>query len=200
MSAFPSPTPDGGSSGLPWSACIATAVAILSLQALALLGLGQPPVCQCGYVKFWHGVVSSPENSQHLTDWYTHTHVIHGLVWYLLLWLVAPRMPIGLRLVLAIGIEATWEVMENTPFIINRYRQSALAQGYFGDSIINSIVDTLATALGFLLARLLPVWIIIALAITLELFAAYMIRDNLALNIVQLVYPTETVSRWQTGE
>jgi len=172
---------------------------ILALQALILLAMGQPPICECGYVKLWHGVISSPENSQHLTDWYSYTHVLHGIAFYLILWLAAPGLPIGLRFALALGLEAGWEIFENTPFIIDRYRQSALAQGYFGDSVINSVSDTLATAFGFGLARVLPVWSIVALVIAAELFSAYMIRDNLVLNILQLVFPSEAISNWQVG-
>lgn len=179
--------------------CLPVAAGLVALQALALLAMGHPLICTCGYIKLWHGIVSSSENSQHVTDWYTYTHVIHGFGFYLLLWLIAPRMHFGLRLVLAVGLEGGWEVIENTPFIIERYRQSALAQGYFGDSIINSTFDTLATALGFFLARILPIWSVIAFAIALELFLGYMIRDNLTLNIIQLIYPSDVISNWQAA-
>ena len=171
----------------------------ITLQAVALLAMGQPLICPCGYVKLWHGVVISPENSQHITDWYTHTHIIHGIGFYLLLWLIVPRLPMGMRFTLAIGLEVGWEIFENTPFIIDRYRQSALAQGYFGDSVINSVFDAIATALGFILARILPVWSAVALAIVMELLAGYMIRDNLMLNIIQLFHPNDTISNWQSG-
>jgi hypothetical protein len=123
--------------------------------------------------------------------------VIHGFALYLLLWLIAPQMPIGQRLALAIGIEAAWEVIENTPFVMDRYRQSALARGYFGDSIINSVFDTVAAAVGFVLARGLPVWLSITMIAASELFLAYMIRDNLLLNIIQLIYPNDWISNWQ---
>jgi hypothetical protein len=171
--------------------------ALIALQALVLLALGQPAICECGYVKLWHGIVSSSENSQQLTDWYTYSHVIHGIAFYLILWLAAPAIPVGLRFVLALGLETGWEILENTPFIINRYRQSALALGYFGDSVVNSVFDTLAAALGFGVARILPVWAIAALVLGAELFSAYMIRDNLLLNIMQLIHPTEAISDWQ---
>lgn len=186
-----------GSVSLPQFAAIA--VGFIAIQALTLFAMGHPPICACGYVKLWHGVVISSENSQHLTDWYTFSHVIHGFGFYLLLWLIAPNAPIGLRFVAAIGLEVGWEIVENTPLIMDRYRESALAQGYFGDSIINSVFDTLAAALGFMLARKLPVWLIIVLAIAMEVFVGYMIRDNLTLNIIQLIHPTDAISRWQTG-
>ncbi len=179
---------------------LAIAAVIVALQGAVILALGHPLICTCGTIELWHGNAAGPQTSQHVTDWYSFSHVIHGFLFYLLLWLIAPRAPIGLRLVLAVGIEAGWEVLENTPLLMERYRQGALARGYFGDSVLNSVADTFAMAFGFLLARLLPVWTTVALALGMELFTLTMIRDNLALNIIQLVYPTETISRWQTGE
>ena len=184
---------------IPFSAYVLISAAFILLQALVLLAMGQPPICVCGYVELWHEAISDLGTSQHLTDWYTYTHVIHGFGFYFLLWFIAPRMPFGCRLAIAVGLEAGWEIMENTPFIIDRYRQSALANGYFGDSIINSVFDTFAAAIGFVLARLLPVWTSVALVVAMELFAAYMIHDNLTLNIIQLVYPNDAISRWQAG-
>ena len=194
-----SQVPVAGSDGQRLLVLLLAVAAIVALQALALFAMGQPPICACGTIKLWHGLVSSAENSQQLTDWYTYSHVIHGLIFYFLLWLVVPGVPFGVRFLLAIGIEASWEVFENTPFIINRYRQSALALGYVGDSVINSVFDTLAAVVGVALARILPVWSTIALVIATELSLAYAIRDNLTLNIVQLIYPFEAISRWQIG-
>jgi hypothetical protein len=173
---------------------------VVMLQATILLAMGQPPICTCGFVKLWHGNVLSSENSQHLSDWYTFSHVIHGFGFYLLLWVIAPRTSVGLRLVLAIGLEAGWEVLENTPMIIDRYRQGALARGYVGDSVINSVGDTLAMAFGFFLARTLPVWVTVALTVVMELFVGFVIRDNLTLNIIQLLNPSEAISQWQSGK
>jgi len=173
--------------------------AIIASQALALLAMGQPPICACGDVRFWGGIASGPEISQQLTDWYTYSHVLHGFAFYFALWFVAPRVPVTIRFILALGLEVGWEIFENTPFIIERYRQSALAQGYFGDSIINSLGDALASAFGFLVARTLPVWGTVVLAISIELFLAAMIRDNLTLNVIQLIHPFEAISRGQTG-
>lgn len=189
----------GRNSGIPaWAPAAAIAI-ILTSQIVALAALGQPTWCECGYVKLWHGVVMSSENSQHLTDWYTFSHVIHGSAFYLLLWLIVPGIPFGMRLAIAFGLEAAWEVFENTPFVIDRYRQSALAQGYFGDSVINSVVDSLAAGVGVILARTLPILGTVALLISFELFVGAAIRDNLVLNIVQLIYPSDLVSRWQSG-
>lgn len=174
-------------------------VLILAVQAIVLFLFGQPAICECGYVKLWEGVVLGSGNSQHLTDWYTFSHVIHGFIFYLALWYFFPRMSIATRLVLALGIEAGWEIVENTPWLIEHYRQQALAQGYVGDSIINSLMDTLAEVLGFLLAWRLPVLVIVALAVGLELFVGFSIRDNLFLNILGFFYQFDFISEWQSG-
>lgn len=141
----------------------------------------------------------SSGNSQHLTDWYTFSHIIHGFLFYLLLWLVFPKMPVSKRLLIAMGIEIGWEILENTPMVINHYRQQALAQGYTGDSIINSVVDTLAMMAGFFMARKWPVWSIVAIGLGMELFVGMMIRDNLTLNVLNLIHIFPAVSRWQAG-
>ncbi len=179
--------------------CLLIAAALVVAQALVLYAFGQPPICRCGYVKFWHGVVLSPENSQHLTDWYSFTHVIHGFLFYFLFSLVAPRAPVILRFMLAVGVEASWEILENSPLIIERYRRTALAQGYTGDSIINSVADTLTMSFGFLLARKLPVALTVGLAVASELIVGAVIHDNLTLNVIQLIHPFEAISRWQAG-
>ena len=172
---------------------------LVVLQALVLLAMGQPPICTCGYVKLWHGVVLSDENSQQIADWYTFSHIIHGIAFYFILWLIAPKSSVWLRFAIAITVEVGWEILENTPMIIDRYRETALAQGYFGDSVINSIFDTLAAAFGFFIARTFPVRLTVALVVALEVFVGYMIRDNLTLNIIQLLSPSEAISRWQAG-
>lgn len=172
---------------------------LLAVQALVLYLFGQPAICECGYVKLWEGVVLGSGNSQHLTDWYTFSHIIHGLIFYWVLTLVAPRLSLGARLLLALGAEVTWEIVENTPWLIEHYRQQALAQGYVGDSIINSLMDTLAEVLGFLLARRLPVLAIVLLGIGLELFVGFSIRDNLFLNVLGFFYQPEFISVWQKG-
>lgn len=172
---------------------------LMALQAVVLYAFGQPAICTCGVVRLWAGTVLGPENSQQLIDWYSFTHVLHGIGFYFLLWLIAPRTPVMLRLTLAVGLEVGWEILENTPFIIERYRQQALAQGYVGDSILNSLSDTVVAIFGFGLARLLPVWGSVAVVVGLELFVGVMIHDNLTLNIIQLIYPIPALSQWQAG-
>ena len=178
-----------------WSAVAAIVVTAAAIE----LAMGRLAICRCGSVKLWHGVVASSENSQHFTDTYTFTHVLHGLGFYFLLWLVLRRLDAGMRFLMAVGLEAAWEVVENTPFIIDRYRAATISLDYYGDSVINSSGDIAAMMAGFWIARKAPVWVSIVAFIAVEVTLAVAIRDNLSLNILMLIHPFEAVKKWQLG-
>jgi hypothetical protein len=184
---------------LPKSVWVAILIGMVAVTAAILLSMGRVPICTCGTVKLWHGVVNSAENSQHLTDWYTPSHIIHGVLFYGALHLLFPRAGLLPRLAIATVVEAAWEITENTNMVISRYREATIALDYFGDSVINSVSDILAMWLGFFLASRLPAWATVVMVLVFEIGVGWMIRDNLALNVLMLVWPLESVKAWQGG-
>ena len=181
---------------------IAPALVVTGLvlfTAAWLLWIGREPICKCGYIKLWHGQVVSSENSQHLSDWYTPSHILHGILFYGALWLVARRLAFGWRLAIATAIEAAWEIVENSDAIIERYRAVTISLDYYGDSVLNSVADILAMMFGFWLASRLPIWASVALIVLAEAMTMWLIRDGLALNILMLAYPLDAVSTWQAA-
>ena len=170
---------------------------MFAVQGLALAAMGHPWICKCGTVKLWHGEVFSAENSQHLTDWYTFGHINHGLLFFGLFWLIARSRGLDWRL-LAVGVTGLlWEVGENTDLVINRFREVTISLDYYGDSVINSVADSVFMVLGFLIAARVPVWATAALVLGAEVLTTGLVRDGLALNTLMLIYPIEAVKDWQ---
>lgn len=167
------------------------------ITAVILLMMGRVPWCACG-IDMW-GTVGTSEGSQQLFDWYTPSHLLHGFIFYAVLWLVARRVDVGWRLVIATLVEAAWEIAENTNAVIERYREVTISLDYFGDSVLNSVVDMLAMALGWWLSMRLPVWASVAVVIGFEVLTMALIRDGLALNVIMLLSPLEAIKVWQAG-
>jgi hypothetical protein len=172
---------------------------IVAAGALALLAMGHTWICPCGSVKIWgpHGAMG--ENSQHLFDWYSPSHIIHGVLFYAAAWLLFRRARQGTRFLIALFVEVAWEVIENTPFLMDRYRGATVSLDYFGDSVVNSLADVAMMMVGYVLAVRLPVWASVVLIVALDVAAGLAIRDNLVLNVLMLVWPIEAIKAWQSG-
>jgi len=173
--------------------------AVLLIQIIAEYMMGRTPICTCGYIKLWEGTVNSSGNSQHISDWYTPSHIIHGFIFYGVTYLLLRGKPIAMRLLLALVIESGWELLENSPVIIDRYRTATISLDYYGDSILNSAMDTVFMVIGFFFASRAPVALTIAIAIFFELLTGYLIRDNLTLNVLMLIWPIEAIKIWQSA-
>src|SRR5215471_4771986 len=133
-------------------------VGIMAATAWIEHSMGRPFFCKCGTIHLWSGNIWSSQNSQQFADPYTFTHILHGVLWYALIWLIFPkRLTVAQRLVIAVAVESGWEILENSNFIIDRYRTATISLDYYGDSIFNSMGDILAMASGFLLAWRVPV-------------------------------------------
>ncbi|QYX58485.1 DUF2585 family protein [Roseovarius sp. SCSIO 43702] len=170
---------------------------IAVLTAIILWSMGRSLTCPCGYVDMW-GTVGTEEGSQQVLDWYAPSHLLHGFLFYAALWLVARRVPVGWRLVIATLVECAWEIIENTDAVIERYREVTIALDYYGDSVLNSVFDIFAMWLGFWLAMRLPVWASVVIVIGFEILTAIIIRDGLALNVIMLLFPIDAVREWQS--
>ena len=190
---------------LPHRAALIAALALTAYAAFILYAMQRPPICACGTVKLWHGSVQSAENSQHIGDWYTFSHIIHGMIFYTgahLLWRrwrLFDGAPTRWAFPIAVAIEASWEFLENSPMIIERYRSVTASFGYSGDSIINSMADIGWMSLGFWIAAKLPWKGTLALAVAFELMTRAVIRDNLTLNVLMLTWPVDAIKVWQAG-
>jgi len=175
-------------------------VAFLTLIAIIYLRLqGRVWWCACRSLKPISLHVNSPHNSQHLFDAYSLSHMLHGILFFGLLWLFRRRLSLPARATIAAAIEIAWECLENSPIIINRYRTATAALGYSGDSIVNSLGDILSFVVGFYLARKLGLWKSLAVFIAVELLMLFLMRDNLTLNVLMLLWPIDAIRRWQAG-
>jgi len=174
-------------------------IAALALTALVLYLFGRELWCPAGDLLPWSFDLWSQHNSQHLLDWYTPSHISHGLLFALLFRATRSKRLLRYGLGLAVLLESGWEILENSDFIINRYREATMAFDYFGDSILNSLSDVLWCMLGYRVAVALPAWKVLGIFVAFELITLAFIRDNLTLNVIMLLWPMEAIKAWQVG-
>jgi hypothetical protein len=172
-------------------------IAVFLLTAGVELWMGRSPLGPDGKFGWWEGNVWSSENSQRFADPYSFSHMVHGVLFYAMLWLVARKLPVRHRLLIALALEAGWEMLENSPLIINRYREATISLGYVGDSVLNSLSDVLMMTIGFLFAFRVPARVSVAAVILMEIGCALWVRDNLTLNIIMLIHPFDAIKHWQ---
>jgi len=176
---------------------LVAAVGVCAATAAIELWMGRLPFGPDGRMGLWEGNIWSSEQSQRFADPYTFSHTIHGMLFYAILWLLARRAPVEKRFIGALVMEGAWEILENSPIIINRYREATIALGYVGDSVFNSVSDILFAALGFLFAWRVRPWVTVAVILAMEIGTALWMRDNLTLNIVMLLHPIDAIKDWQ---
>lgn len=185
--------------GLIERAPILISLAVIGVAVLVLYLQGRVWWCQAGDLSPWAWNIWSTHNSQHVIDPYSFTHILHGILEFWLIGLIFKKMPVAWRLVIAVSIESSWEIAENSSYIINRYREATISLDYFGDSIINSISDILCCAAGFVIAYKIRFWRSLILFVATELVLIFCIRDSLIINIIMLIYPIEAIKTWQIG-
>ncbi len=178
---------------------IAPVLAVLVITAAVELWMGRLMLGPDGRLGLWEGDIWSREASQRMADPYSFSHTIHGMLFYGLLWLLARRLPVRHRFVWAVILEASWEILENSPMIINRYRAVTIALGYAGDSVLNSLCDIAFAGMGYLLAWRARIWVTILVILAMEMGTAVWVRDNLTLNVIMLVHPVEAIKAWQSA-
>jgi hypothetical protein len=175
-------------------------IVMIVVAATVMLAIqGRVVWCESGDLWPWSWATMSRHNSQHVLDAYSFTHILHGMLEFWLIGLVFRRVPLAWRFVIAIFIESTWEVVENTDYVINRYREATISLDYFGDSIINSLADIVFCGVGFVISRALGFWKSLAVFVATETVLLFTIRDSLILNIIMLVYPLDAIKKWQGG-
>lgn len=181
-----------------YSFYLLSAIIVFGIVGLIEYSTGRSVFGPDGRFGWWDSNIWGSENSQRVADAYSFSHIIHGILFYAFFWLIARRLPLKYKFLWALLLEWGWELLENSPIIINRYREATIALGYVGDSILNSVCDIGMVIIGFIIARLSRVWISILVIIVFEIGCLFWIRDNLTLNVLMLVYPMESIKIWQS--